>query len=379
MKYLLTHAHLVIDENREYIDGAIAINDQRIEEIYSQASKLNVDENEYKIINLNGSLIMPGFFDTHCHGLSGINYDTCSEEEINMISYENALSGTTSFLCTLSYDVDKDDYKKRLELFKNIKDDYARYVGIHMEGPFVNPKCAGAGNPSKFLSPDIQFAKELIDTSKDIKQMTIAMELDGSKEVADLLKQNNIKVMCGHSLSTLENITENVDGITHLFNAMRPLHHRDMTLVNCAFLNKWQIEIIADGKHIDKNVLALVLKNIDRDKLMLVSDSAPCRNLKDGTYVFLSKECVKKDNAFKTANGNLAGSVASINDEMKVLRSIGAKYSELLAYSSLNAFRFYGLDKQFGTLDKGKYADIVIMDDELNIKNVFVKGRFIYD
>ena len=80
---------------------------------------------------------------------------------------------------------------------------------------------------------------------------------------------------------------------------------------------------------------------------------------------------------FKTSDGHFAGSVVSINDEMKVLKRLGAKYTDLLKYSGLNAYRFYGLDKKYGTLDKGKYADIVIMDDDLNIENVYVKGRFI--
>ena len=144
-------------------------------------------------------------------------------------------------------------------------------------------------------------------------------------------------------------------------------------------MNKWMCEIITDGNHIDRNVLSLVIKNIHKDKLMIVSDSSTARGLADGEYIFMSRNCIKKGTSIITDDGHYAGSVVSINDEMKVLKELGATYTDLLRYSSLNAFKFYGLDKLFGTLEKGKYSDIVIMDDNLNIKNVMVKGKFIYD
>ena len=121
-----------------------------------------------------------------------------------------------------------------------------------------------------------------------------------------------------------------------------------------------------------------MINNIDKDKIILVTDSSTARNLEDGEYEFMSKKCTKKGTKFITHDGHYAGSVVSINDEMKVLRELGVKYTDLLLYSSLNAFRFYGLDKQFGTLEKGKYADLVIMDEQLNIKDVYVRGNFIH-
>ena len=110
---------------------------------------------------------------------------------------------------------------------------------------------------------------------------------------------------------------------------------------------------------------------------MLVTDSSSARNLPDGEYEFVSKKCTKKGTVFMSHDGHFAGSVVSLNDEMKVLYELGAKYTDLLVYTSLNAFRFYDLDKQFGTLEKGKYSDLVIMDDELNIKDVMVRGEFL--
>ena len=143
-------------------------------------------------------------------------------------------------------------------------------------------------------------------------------------------------------------------------------------------MNRWNVEVIADGNHLEANILKLILNNIDKERIMLVSDSSTAKNLPDGEYEFMSKKCIKKGNAFKTLDGHFAGSVVSINDEMKVLYGLGAKYTDLLLYSGLNAYRFYGLGERFGTLEKGKYADLVIMDDDLNIKNVMLKGEFLY-
>lgn len=379
MKYLLKHGHLIVDGNREFLDGALLIEDERIIDVFPQSEKINYDFDDYKEIDLKGLLIMPGFYDTHTHGIKMISFDNVDKEKMDKISYEFSKDGTTSFLATLSYDLSKQGFYRQLEVLENYESSHSRFMGIHMEGPFLSKKHLGVGNPELFLMPDYEMVEDLLKRTSKLKQMTIAYELDGAKKVGKLLKDNGVVLMCGHSDALYDDLDENVDGFTHLFNAMRGLHHRDITLINCAFMNKWYCELIADGNHIDRNVLKLVLNNIDRDKIILVTDSSIARNLEDGEYEFMSKRCIKKGTTFISDDGHYAGSVVSINDEMKVLYELGAKYNDLLLYSSLNAHRLYSSDKLYGTLDKGKYADIVIMDDDLNIKNVMVKGKFIYD
>ena len=378
MRYLLEHAHLIVDGFREFIDGALHVEDETIREVYPQTSKIKDDIEDCEIIDLKGALIMPGFFDTHTHGISGISFDDATAEQLEQVSYEFACDGTTSFLASLSYASDREKYFRQLERFENVKGNHARFEGIHLEGPFLSRKHIGVGAGDQFLEPDLELMKDFLKHSSRIRQMTIAYEENGAKPIGKLLHDNGIKVMCGHSDAVYEDLDEYVDGFTHLFNAMRGLHHRDLTLVNCAFMNRWTCELIADGNHVKPNVLKLVLKNIDRDRIILVTDSSIARKLPDGEYEFMSKKCTKKGTTFITDDGHFAGSVVSIRDEMKVLYDLGAKYTDLLLYSSLNAFRFYGLDERFGTLEKGKYADPVIMDDDLNIQNVMTGGRFIH-
>ena len=378
MRYLLKHGHLVVDGNREFIDGALLIDDDVISEVFPQSNKIRDLDGEFEEIDLKGQLVMPGFFDTHNHGIDMMGFDDADRQQLDKMSYEYAMDGTTSYLGTLSYDLPYEEYDSRFSLFEDYEGEYARFQGIHMEGPFLNRKHLGIGTPERFLSPDIEMIKDVLNKTSRLKQMTIAYELDGAKQIGQLLHEHGVKVMCGHSDAVLDDLDENVEGFTHLFNAMRGLHHRDITLINCAFMNRWNVEVIADGHHINRNVLKLVLNNIDKDRIMLVSDSSTAKNLPDGEYEFLSKKCTKKGTVFMTHDGHYAGSVVSINDEMKVLYELGAKYTDLLLYSGYNAYRFYGLDKRFGTLEKGKYADVVIMDDDLNIKNVMLKGKFLY-
>lgn len=378
MTYLLSHGHIVVDGNREYLDGAILVDGDRIMEVYPQADKIGNDISNCEIIDLNGRIVMPGYFDTHTHGAIGISFDDADEKQMQDVAQEFARTGTTSFLATLSYDLNEDEYLKQLEMMETFSSNSSRFAGIHMEGPFLNGEFAGAGSEDTFIVPDVKLLDRFLKTSSRIRQMTIACELDGAKEVMSLLKEKGIKVMCGHSGAQYDDLNDDVDGFTHLFNAMKPLHHRDINLVNCAFMNRWQCEVIADGKHIDENVLKLILRNIDRDRIMIITDSSVARGMPDGEYVFLSKKCIKKDGTFINEDGHLAGSTVSINDELKLLYRMGIKYTDLLMYSSLNAFRFYGLDKRFGTIEKGKYCDLVISDDDLNIENVMVKGEFIH-
>ena len=379
MNILLRHAHLIVDGNREYLDGALLIQDEVIREVYPQTDKIKQIEEDVRQIDLKGSLVMPGFFDTHTHGIDLMSFDSATAEDLDRMSEEFSKDGTTSFLASVSYDISPEQCIRQLKVLDDYDESCVRFQGIHLEGPYLNPKHLGMGDPEKFLKPDIETVRKFLSVTDKIRQMTIAYELEGAKQIGALLHENGIRVMCGHSDAVYEDLDGNVDGFTHLFNAMRGLHHRDITLVNCAFMNRWYCELIADGNHVDRNVLKLVLNNIDKDKIILISDSSTARNLPDGEYEFISKKCTKKGTKFISFDGHYAGSVVSVNDEMKVLYELGARYCDLLLYSSLNAFRFYGLDDRFGTLEKGKYADLVIMDDDLNVKDVYVKGRFVYD
>ena len=183
MKILLKHGHLVIDGTREYLDGAVLIEDERIKEVFPQTDRIRDVCAEYLSYDLKGALVMPGFFDTHTHGIGNLCFDSADEAQMDEISRLFARDGTTSYLATLSYDLDREAFCSRLKELEDYESPCARFAGIHMEGPFLSAQYCGAGDPEKFLPPDPDTMREFLACSSRIRQMTIACELEGAKEV----------------------------------------------------------------------------------------------------------------------------------------------------------------------------------------------------
>ena len=373
MKTLLKHAHLIIDGNKEYLDGSLLMDEEHIIDVYPHTNQLTIEEEIDEEIDLKGSIVMPGFFDTHLHG--SVGYDFRDNLNLNEVANSLCKHGTTSFFATIN------GYKDELDILNKLNDlntPTSRCLGIHLEGPFLSGHKAGVTIVDNLLKPSIDYVKELLNINPNIKQMTIAAELEGSKEVIDYLKQNNIRVMLGHSNAHKDDLKDiHYDGLTHFFNAMSGFHHHDLGLVNEGFNNEEAYkEVIGDGVHIDETVLKILLKNIRRDRIVLISDAISATGLEDGEYAYNNEPCIKKGNSFRRVKDNiLSGSVSFISDEIKVMRRLGASLTDILLMSSLNAYRLYGLDNLYGTLNKGKASDLVILDGELNVKEVFVRGK----
>ncbi len=332
VKYILKHGHLVVDKNREYLDGSLLLEDGIILDAFPFSNKIN-NYDDFKEIDLTGKIVMPGFFDSNTYGDSKLFFENANNDEIKEIETSFYKNGTTSYIASISSKKLMSDYDNCLTNLNN-----SNCLGINLDGPFLSSKYSDS-----YLKPCIEVLNDYLSKTSLIKQVTLAYELDGSKKIGEYLHKNNIKVMCGHSDACLNDLDENVDGISHLYKDMRGFHHSECTLVNCAFSNIFYCGIVADESMISKDVLKLIFNNIDIKKIMLISDD----------------------------------SGISIAKQVKTLFNLGYKLNELLCYSSLNAFRFYGLDNRYGTLDKGKYADLLILDDELNIANVIKEGRFI--
>ena len=239
-----------------------------------------------------------------------------------------------------------------------------------------------------------KFTKEMVDDYADklligLTEEENKMVLDEfniiDKDIAKVMEIDNIESVepMTHTLDDFvyelrEDVKEEYDGFTHLFNASKGLHHRDISLVNMAFDDTCKyVEIVGDGIHLNKETLKLVHKNIRRDRLMLVSDAIAFAGKEDGDFLFEGKMCHKKGRECKNEDNKICGGASFIIDEIKNMYEVGASLNDLLLMSSLNAYRFYGLDKRFGSLVKGKYADIVVLDDDLNLVFTYGRGKII--
>lgn len=377
-RILFTHAHLVVDGNKEYLDGALLVNGETIEDVFVDSSNIKKELGEYEEVNLQGKIVMPGFFDTHTHGVYGVEFNKASKDDINKASEVYAKHGATSFFTTLT---NNDTLKDELVLLSDVDGDNARLLGIHLEGPFISRQSKGVLEDKYIYNPSKEKLEEILDCSNKIKQMTVAPELNNVEEVIDELNKRNIRPMFGHSKATSKD-TDGKDfgGFTHLFNAMSGFNHRDLGLVNVAFNdNDKYAELICDSHHVDVSVLKIAMKCLRRDRIIMISDSIAMAGIEDGEFIFENELCYKEGTlSIRKKDGRIAGSAGFISDGIKVMASAGASLTDLLLMTSLNAYRHYNLDQRFGSLVKGKYADIVILDNDLNVVETFVRGKMIH-
>ena len=323
------------------------------------------------------NIIIPGFIDLHCHGGNG--FDTMAGiSSIKEISKYHVRHGTTTLLpttLTASFDntinaVDGiDDF-----IDQNI--DKTNILGVHLEGPFINPKKLGAQPPFTQL-PNIDFIKN-IQKKANIKVITLAPELEGAEAFMDYLIENNIRVQIGHSLADynccLKIMNKNNVGFTHLYNAMSGDDHRNPGVVTAALRHAEYAEIICDLHHVNKENIHLAEKCIPR--LYAITDAISATGMPDGDYDF-SRTKISKKNERATIHSNvLAGSVINMHDTFKNLVKINFSMEKAVAMTSFNAAQ-YLCENDKGKIERGFSSNLIVLDKLLNIKEVYLYGNLI--
>ncbi|HHD80495.1 MAG TPA: N-acetylglucosamine-6-phosphate deacetylase, partial [Campylobacterales bacterium] len=282
-----------------------------------------------EIIDAKGAYLSAGFIDIHIHGSSGADIMDGTYEALDTISKSLLQTGTTSFLAT-TMTMSSDDIKKALSnIQKNIDSvDGANILGVHLEGPFINPTKYGAQNPKYIQKPNFELIKDYIDI---VKLITLAPEVDGAKELIEFLQKEypNIILSIGHSdasySQSLESFSWGVSHATHLFNAMSPLHHREPGIVG-AVLGDSSIscEIIADNIHIHPSFYNLIYR-LKQEQLLLITDAMRAGCMKSGEYSLGGQKVIVKKAEARLSDRTLAGSVLRLNE---ALRNV-YKYSDI--------------------------------------------------
>lgn len=259
-----------------------------------------------------------GLIDQHIHGAFGVNFSDCTYDEIIDLSKLLPNEGITMFFPTLVTD-SLDNLKKQIKIIKKAKSkqpkDCAQIIGVHLEGPFINPDKSGIHNKNHILMSNVKDFKKIDD--EIIKIVTLAPELDKNYELCSFLKSRNIKISAGH---TLADEIDFVNQVTHLFNAMGGIDHKKSSTATLALTNdEIYNEVIADSTHINDEVLKLVFKIKPADKILLISDALPITHSKNSEMEFWGEKIYLKDNKATNRNGTLAGSAMLINDIIKNL------------------------------------------------------------
>lgn len=363
----------IILENEVVENQIVVIENNQIKKIAS-----NFDKNKnYQIIDAENNYVSPGFFDTHVHGAGKGVFETADNDLFTGICSTLMNNGVTTFMPTLL--CNEEHIKNVVDKINSHTEFAKRILGIYIEGPFVNIDKKGGINAKYIRKPDIEYLKKIIDLSDGyLKMMTVAPELDGIEKVIDHLLKNNITVSFGHSTSSLENVLSIKGGtnITHLFNAMSGISHKKPGLAALPFINRdIFVEVNGDGIHIDNNIIKMCFDCLNPDKIISITDAVISAGLPYGDYFYdTDKEVTSSEKGVRyKKNDVLIGSTSLIPDILRNLSNItNKKIHELIKTVTLNPAKLLSIDNNYGSIKIGKKADIVIFDDNFNIKNVLI-------
>jgi N-acetylglucosamine-6-phosphate deacetylase len=367
-------------------NGSIIINEQG--RIDFCGSRDKAPSTEGKRLNLKGKIVAPGFIDIHVHGGLGVTFGMGDlTAELHKYSQWAASGGMTGFLLSIT-GPDADSIYQLISAYAQIFENEtggAIPLGLHLEGPFLNPEKKGAFNPSWLRLPNPAEARKYLELGRGwIKQITLAPELPGAAEVAAIMREGGVTVALGHSNTDYETasraLQDDFTHITHSFNAQSGFSHRAPGVFGAVMASdKPTAELIADGFHVHPAAMKILLRCLGVERIALISDAIPGAGLPDGEYHLIGQHVTVKDGKARLDDGTIAGSTVQMNQCVHNMHQLaGASLAEAVRMASLNPARVIKEDDQMGSLEAGKWANLVVMDEQVNVQLSMVKGRIIY-
>lgn len=357
-------------------DGQFRIHDLFIDHTHTLAADaFMLTEEERTVFDATGLTILPGLVDVHIHGAVGRDFcDADAEGLAEMASYLKSC-GITSF-CPTSMTLPADTLKEIFATAKEVPSDssHSRVVGIHMEGPYISPAKKGAQKEDYIRNPDVASFHELMEASSGlVRLITIAPELPGSMEfIRDC--HDEVTISLGHSVADYTIASQAFENgachVTHLFNAMMPLAHRDPGIIGAAFdHDNVMVEVICDGIHISPSVIRMIFSLFGEDRVILISDAMRATGMEDGMYELGGQDVIKKGNRATLKDGTLAGSATNLFDCMRHAVSFGIPLSSAVKAASANPARSIG-NSRIGAIAPGMEADLLLVDNDLTLQRV---------
>jgi N-acetylglucosamine-6-phosphate deacetylase len=364
---------------------AVLIEDGIISDVFSQKrfEKRNFDSS-VRVIDAGSAFIAPGFIDTHIHGIGGYGTEDGETESILEMSRLLAQWGVTAFNPTLY----PSEPEQMLKAVRNItlamgREEGARIMGLHLEGPFLSPQRLGVQRPETVKAVDLQFMEKLWEASSGhIVNMTVAPELKHMRELALYCIKRGIVLQAGHTNADYENMAEGMQvGIlhsTHLFNAMRRLDHRNPNAVGAILTHpEMSCEIIADGFHVHPDLFKLLLRNKPIDKIVLITDGLKPTEQKEGPLFANNEEVYCSGGIFlRKSDDVIAGSGLTMIRGIKNLITGGFSIEDAVKTATLNPAQIMRYYNQ-GAVIPGRYADITVFDDDFKIRLVMIGGKIL--
>ncbi len=374
------------------INGQIILKDRIVQGMalaYTDTVKGIIDAQsvpaDADIIDAEGGYVAPGLIDVHIHGYLGKDVCDGDPEGLRTIAGGLVKNGVTGFLPT-TMTVDMSVINAALDSVRAVKEESKTWngsaiLGVHAEGPFINPKKKGAQEERFILKPDAKF---VIDNADVIKYITLAPEMDEDfAAIREMTEKTNVVVSMGHTNADYSTAYASVDAgvrsTTHLFNAMSALGHRNPGVVGAALTRDVYAELIVDTYHVDKALFPMILK-LKGNRLVFITDCLPAGGLPEGEYSLGGQKVFYYGNLCKLEDGTIAGSVLKLNKGVwNVYKNSDAPLWQCVRCASLNPATLLGIRNRKGSLEVGKDADIIITDNEFEVKKTIIGGTVRYE
>jgi N-acetylglucosamine-6-phosphate deacetylase len=366
-------------------DCYVQIGDGKILGLHTESQAMKVPDRN--VLHVPGALVAPGFVDLHIHGARGRDFMDGTMDSLQTLSETLARHGTTCFLPTTMSAPEPDIlsalrgfvlHRKRIEAG-------AVPLGIHMEGPFLNPVCRGT-HDARYLKPaDVLSLRRWREVSQNsILKITVAPEMDRNLALVREAAAAGIQISIGHSNATVEQARSAVDAgarqATHTFNAMRPFHQREPGILGQVLTDERVFtEVICDGIHVHPTALRLLLTLKGVDRMLLITDGLSAIDMPDGSYPLGDKMIVVERGECHDPEGRLAGSTLTLDRAVRnLVEWFDLPLHEALTAASATPARSMGIIGEKGVVAPGADADLVFLDAGLNVMKTMVGGRIVY-
>ncbi len=338
-------------------------------------------------LDFSGHWIIPGMIDLHVHGSAGHDVMDGTPDALREISKSLCQYGVTGFLAT-TMTAPWEHIVRALHAITvatEERNDYAQILGVHLEGPWINPKHKGAQKEEDIQQPGREQLESLLSVAQDrLRMVTLAPEMPGVLEAIRELVRHGVICSIGHSDATWEEVRQAVGAgathFTHLFNAMRGLHHREPGVVGSALqLRQCSCDIIADFVHVHPAAVELVYHSKGREKLLLISDGMRAVGMGDGTFELGGQTVHVHGCIARLAGGTLAGSTLTLDRAVKnMVEGVGVAVQDAVYMASTAPAEKLGIADRKGSLEAGKDADLAVLSSDFRTLLTMVKGKIAY-
>ncbi|MER7078811.1 N-acetylglucosamine 6-phosphate deacetylase [Saccharopolyspora kobensis] len=337
-----------------------------------------------EVVDLRGQWLVPGFVDIHCHGGGGGSFTSIEVDQARAAIAAHRLHGTTTMLASL-VSAPLPDLTKQISALSDLVVD-GELAGIHLEGPFLSSARCGAHDPAILRAPEASAVQQVLDAGRGtVRMVTLAPELPNGVEAVRQLVDHGVIAAVGHTDAVLSQVVPAVEAgatvATHLFNAMRPLHHREPGPIGVLLEDeRVTVELICDLVHLHPAIVQLAASHAGTGRTVLVTDAISATDAGDGTYELGKLPVTVANGEARLADGSLAGSTLTMDVAFRnLVESGGQSVPAAVAASSTKPAQLLGLDDRIGSIRPGLAADLAVLDTDLRLTGVLKDGTWAVD